>query len=56
MQSKQLQVAAAVLETLAAVHAVHHEEGVGPVQVALTVSGGVLGQRREASLGMKAFT
>lgn len=56
MQSKQLQVAAAVLETLAAVHAVHHQEGVGPVQVALTVPGGVLGRRREASVGAKAFT
>lgn len=48
VQSKQLQVAAAALEALAAVNAVHHQEGVGPVQIALTVPGGVLGQRREA--------
>ena len=48
VQSEQLQVAAAALEALAAVDTVYHQEGMGPVQIALTVPGGVLGQRREA--------
>lgn len=61
VQSEQLQVAAAALEALAAVNAVHHQEGVGPVQVALTVPGGVLGQSRQPQsgaeqAGVKDFT
>lgn len=61
VQSEQLQVAAAALEALAAVDAVYHQEGVGPVQVALTVPGGVLGQSRQPQsgaeqAGVKDFT
>lgn len=52
VQGKQLQVAAAALEALPAVNTVNHQEGMGPVQIALTVPGGVLGAK-EGSPGQE---